>query len=190
MIWQKSHRFSSQALPLANRHYNRQTPNSPQFVPPGRCLVFITENKDALWVTSWPFAQYVKHRWPGAWVNTLFRNESQHRASDLILAAISLTLAYWPEPPQFGLVTFVDPEKVRPTIRRGAEICGYCYLKAGFNHVGFTKGGLWVWQLLPHEMPAAAVRPFRQYALPFSNSATKEEKRERDADARLQKRQG
>jgi len=33
---------------------------------------------------------------------------------------------------------------------------GYCYLKAGFKHVGFTKGGLWAWQMLPSEMPLAA----------------------------------
>lgn len=28
-------------------------------------------------------------------------------------------------------------------------------MKAGFRHVGFTKGKLWVWQMLPQEMPNA-----------------------------------
>lgn len=36
---------------------------------------------------------------------------------------------------------------------RGEKVYGFCYLKAGWRHVGFTKGKLWVWQQLPHEMP-------------------------------------
>jgi hypothetical protein len=49
----------------------------------------------------------------------------------------------------------VDPDHVAPTVRRGRKIFGYCYLKAGFCHVGFTARGLWVWQMLPEHMPAA-----------------------------------
>jgi hypothetical protein len=57
-------------------------------------------------------------------------------------------------------VSFVDPRHVRPTPVRGEAIYGYCYLKAGWSHVGFTKGGLWAWQLLPASMPAPeAPRP-------------------------------
>jgi hypothetical protein len=33
-----SHRADHRALPLADRHYNRQKPGTPQFVPPGRCM--------------------------------------------------------------------------------------------------------------------------------------------------------
>ena len=69
--WRLSDRFDPAALPLADAHYNRRKPGSPQFVPPGRCLVLLTEDRSALWVTSWPFAQYVRHAWPGAWVNSL-----------------------------------------------------------------------------------------------------------------------
>ena len=38
---------------------------------------FYTENQGgkALWVTSFPFAQYVRHQWAGAWVCSAFRNE-------------------------------------------------------------------------------------------------------------------
>lgn len=36
---------------------------------------------------------------------------------------------------------------------RGNAIYGYCYLAAGFKHVGFTKAGLWAWQMLPSSMP-------------------------------------
>lgn len=153
MTWELSHRFDARALPLADRHYNRRKVGSPQFVPPGRCLVLLTANADALWVTSWPFARYVRHAWPGAWVNSLFRNESDGCASELIRGAVAMTRSKWPDVPPLGMVTFVDPDEVEGVKRRGKMIYGYCYLKAGFKHIGFTKGGLWAWQLLPSEMP-------------------------------------
>lgn len=156
--WRLSHRADPMSLPLADRHYNRQKIGSPQFVPPGRGLVLRSDCGRALWVTSWPFAQYVRHAWPGAWVNSLFRSEGAGVASELIRAAIAATLSVW-IPPTIGLVTFVDPRHVPPTKRRGKDIYGYCYMAAGFTHVGYTKGGLWVWQMLPHEMPAAQEIP-------------------------------
>src|SRR5690242_7545534 len=51
--WYLSHRADPRAVPLADRHYNRQKPGTPQFVPPGRCLVLLTADAGALWVTSW-----------------------------------------------------------------------------------------------------------------------------------------
>jgi hypothetical protein len=155
MRWIPSHRFDRRALPLADRHYNRRKIGSPQFVPPGRCVVLLTEHADALWTTSWPFAKYVRHAWPGAWVNSLFRNESSAVASELIREAIAVTRSVFGDPPPLGIVTFVSPRHVQPVVRRGETIYGYCYLKAGFTHVGFTKGGLWAWQMLPDAMPAA-----------------------------------
>jgi hypothetical protein len=144
--WTRSHRFDRRALPLADRHYNRRKVGSPQFVPPGRCLVLLTEDSNALWVTSYPFAEYVKHEWAGAWVNSLFRNESDHLASELIREAVAATRTVW-EPPPLGLITFVDASKIRSTNP------GYCYLRAGFQRVGETKGGLIALQLRPEDMP-------------------------------------
>lgn len=63
MIWTISNRFDDRSRDIADRHYNRQKPGTPQFVPPGRRLVLRAPS--ALWVTSWPFAEYVKHRWGG-----------------------------------------------------------------------------------------------------------------------------
>ena len=150
--WCRSHRADKNALPLADRHYNRQKPGAPQFVPPGRCIVLLSEEKRALWITSWPFARYVKHAWGGAWVNSLFRNEGAGEASELIRAAITETKKIW-EPPELGIVSFVDSKKVPGVMVRGYRVFGFCYWKAGFKHVGFTKGGLHVWQMLPNEMP-------------------------------------
>lgn len=152
--WRISFRADAAALPMADRHYNRQKPGTPQFVPPGRCIVLLSESRKSLWVTSWPFAKYTKHAWAGAWVNTLFRKENSDKASDLILSAIAATKMFWPVP-DLGLVTFVNPDEVPGVMVRGERIYGFCYMKAGFHHVGFTGRGLWVWQLLPHEMPPA-----------------------------------
>jgi hypothetical protein len=66
--WWTSHRADPRARVLADRHYNRQSVGTTHFVPPGRCLVLLTKQADALWVTSWPFAEYVKHAWAGAWI--------------------------------------------------------------------------------------------------------------------------
>ncbi len=148
MIWLESWRADPRARRLADRHYNRQKVGAKQFVPPGRDLVLITPNADAFWITSWPFAEYVKHAWPGAWINSAFRNESLLRASDLIRQAVSATLSYFGEPPELGMVTFVDVSKIKPTRQPGR-----CYLKAGFRYVGYTKGGLVALQMLPSEMP-------------------------------------
>lgn len=149
--WTISHRFDPHALPLADRHYNRQKPGTPQFVPPGSCCVFRADG--ALWVTSWPLAAFVRHAWPGAWVNSLFRREHGPEASTLILEAVAATRWFYGDPPLLGMVSFVDPRKVKPTYRRGLPIYGYCYLKAGFERDDDTAGGLWTWRLNPERMP-------------------------------------
>ncbi len=146
-LWRESHRADRAAVALADRHYNRQHVGSPQFVPPGRNLCFVTEDDKSVWTTSWPFAEYVKHAWAGAWVNSIFRNEGPRLSSELILEAIACTRWTW-EPPELGIITFVDAGKVSP--KRDP---GRCYRRAGFEHVGFTKGGLWAFQLLPDAMP-------------------------------------
>lgn len=148
MRWVRSHRFDRRALPLADRHYNRRKPGSPQFVPPGRNAVLLTEAADALWVSSWPFAEYVRHAWAGAWVCTMFRNESPHLSSDLIREACAATRALWGEPPALGMITFVDPGKVR----RKRDF-GRCYRRAGFLDAGRTKGGLICLALKPEAFP-------------------------------------
>lgn len=151
MRWGRSHRFDPRALPLADRHYNRRKVGSPQFVPPGRCVVLLTPEENALWTTSWPFAEYVRHAWAGAWVNSLFRNESEHLSSDLITEAVAASRYLFGDPPPLGIVSFVDADKTR---RKRDP--GRCYRRAGWRHVGFTKGGLWTFQQLPGDMPAPA----------------------------------
>lgn len=157
--WTSSHKFDPRSCAIADRHYNRRKIGAPQFVPPGRAVV-LRHDDDALWVTSWPYAEYVRHAWPGAWINSLFRNESDRLSSELILEAVAHTRAVWPDPPPQGLITFVDADKVR---RKRDP--GRCYLRAGFRHVGFTAGGLHALHLDPGDMPAAVEYAPRQGVL-------------------------
>jgi hypothetical protein len=159
--WQRSDRYDPRALPLADRHYNRRKVGSPQFVPPGRNVVLLTAAADALWVTSWPFAQYVRHAWPGAWVCSIFRNEGPTLSSVLVREAVAATRAHYGEPPPLGMITFVNADKVRP--KRDP---GRCFLRAGFRNVGLTAGGLVALQLLPVDMPEPEPAGGTQAVLP------------------------
>lgn len=149
--WALSWRADPHARDIADRHYNRQTVGAPQFVPPGRCLVLTTPH--ALWITSWPLAQYVKHAWAGAWLCSAFRNERPDlaRSSELIVEVVAATRARFGNPPAIGMVTFVDPKKVRH--KRDP---GRCFLRAGFRREGATKGGLLAFVLAPDAMPPPA----------------------------------
>jgi hypothetical protein len=111
-----------------------------------------TQTGQAFWVTSWPFAEHVKHAWAGAWVCSAFRNEGAELSSHLIREAVAVTRWRWPDVPSLGMVTFVDPTKTR---RKRDP--GRCFRRAGFVEVGRTKdAGLVALQLLPAAMPPAS----------------------------------
>lgn len=159
MNWMESHRFDRRALPIADRHYNRQKPGTPQFVPPGRCVVLLTRAVDALWVTSWP---------SGAWVCSCFRKEGPGIASEMIREAVAATRSEWPVHPVIEtpagpvvMVTFIDPEKVQPIMRRGKPHWGYTWERAGFERDGKTEGGLLAFVMRPEGLPEAK-KPWSQ----------------------------
>lgn len=151
MRWHMASRADGEARELADRHYNRQKPGTPQFVPPGRCLV-LKIPRQAFWVTSWPFAQYVKHRWGGAWVCSAFRNEGPDVSSELICEAVAATRWFYGDPPEQGMVTFLDRTKVRPIKVRGVHTWGRTWRLAGFEDDGETQGGLLALVLRPCRM--------------------------------------
>lgn len=157
MLWEITWRDDPRGRRLADRHYSRQTPGASGFTPPGRACVLVTPSADAVWVTSWPFAQYVNRVYPDAWLCCLFRNESDHLASDLILDAIAATRWKYGQPPPSGMVTMIDQRKVKPIYRRGCPVYGWTYRKCGFQEAGFTKEDrLLILRLAPEDMPAAA----------------------------------
>lgn len=150
MRWELAHRADPRCVALADRHYSRQKPGTPQFVPPGRCMVLYakTATGEAVWVTSWPFAEYVKHAWAGAWVCSIFRNEGAGLASELIRDAVAATRAYYGEPPFLGIITFVLPKALRSTNP------GACFKHAGWRVAGAAKDGKPCLQQLAADMPA------------------------------------
>lgn len=159
MNWRLSHRADPKALPIADRHYNRQKPGTSQFVPPGSCAVFLNRSQNAVWVTSWPLAEFVKHAWAGAWICSSFRNEGAELSSQLIREAVAVTRWYYGDLPQLCMVTFVDPRIVPGFIvrtKKGPQMrWGYSYWRAGFKYCGWTKGGLYALRLPPWRMPEA-----------------------------------
>lgn len=128
------------ARALADRHYSRRTRGAIQFAPPARVLVLVVPcggGAEALWISSWPKAEFVKIRaHAGAWFCTMFRNEApdRHLSSSLVVEALAATRAAWGDPPEGGLVTFVDEEAVRT--KRDP---GRCFRKAGFEVAGRTS---------------------------------------------------
>ena len=153
--WQVVRRNDPRAAALADRHYSRKSPGHPQFTPPGRCLVLLATHARAVWVSSWPYPEYASHSFlqEDVWLCTLFRNEAPERSlsSHLIMQAVAATRWQWGEPPHVGMITFVDPAKVRH--KRDA---GRCFRKAGWHVAGYTKSGLLVLQIQEQEMPHAA----------------------------------
>lgn len=164
MIWHRSHRFDPRAVALADRHYSRQKPGTPQFMPAGSAFVLYAAGElgEAVWGTSWP--AFSQHAWAGAWICSIFRNEGAGRASALIRDAVAATRAHYGVPPALGLVTFVDPRFVRPKADPG-----HCFIVAGFRPCGFTGSGLLALRLAPERMPPAA--PARLEPLPLFEAA-------------------
>lgn len=179
MRWRLSHRADPRALPLADRHYSRQKPGTPQFVRSGRCLVLLTANADALWVST--FQSFVKHGFVGVWECAMFRNESDVLSSELIREAMAATRWKWGPLPERGFLTSVDAGKVRH--KRDP---GRCFIRAGFDRAGESKSGkLWLLcppdRIPPPEPPISGVVGFlvEQPALPQSASIRLEKEAER-----------
>lgn len=155
MRWHQVGRTNPRGRRLADRHYNRRSVGADNFAPPGSPLPLVTADGLAVWVTMLQKAEYQEHAFPGALVNSTFRNEGAGRSSELILEAVAATRYVMGEPPPQGLITFIDPGKVRH--KRDP---GRCYLRAGFVHAQWTPGGhgrpsLRVLQLTPDRWPPA-----------------------------------
>lgn len=132
-VWTVRGRFDAAAVALADRHYSREKPGTPQLGGPGYLLVFVTPCELAVWVSK----RHAPEIFDGKRTRTtadgfrgyrcgLFRNESRHRASDLIQAAVALTESIWGTS-EHGWMTYVDTTKVASTNP------GYCFKQAGWR---------------------------------------------------------
>lgn len=135
MRWVRVSRGDPYAVALANRHYPRRRPGLT-VGGPGEVVVLRTPESTALWVSARSRVERLDG-YPHAWSNPHFRNESEHRASELILEALAATRAIFGDPPADGIVTYVDPAKVRPNRRPGRV-----YERVGFRLVGETDAAV------------------------------------------------
>lgn len=138
------------ARALYRRHYSRyeyRDGRQPQlFVGPGEKMVLLTERGDALFV--WRKFQSGDGQ---EGVNcAVFRNESEHRSSDMILDAMDQAWQKWPGE---RLYTYVNARKVRH--KRDP---GRCFIRAGWTPCGITRWNrLLIFQALPKASVASRV---------------------------------
>lgn len=139
-LWIATTDGDPRAFAIFRRHYSfrdfadrrRSDPryrNRYQFVGPGEKMVLVTPSYDALFV----WRKFIDDSGQRGVNCAVFRNESEVRASTLILAAEDWAEKRWPGERRY---TYVRPEAVRGTCP------GYCFLRAGWRRCGKTKGGL------------------------------------------------
>jgi len=122
-----------------DRHYSRifykDGRNPKLFIGPGFKIVLRTLSCDAIWAWRKFKDACIDERTgkPQAGINnSIFRNESTIKSSELIRQADAIADFIWPGERHY---TYVDAEKVRSVNP------GYCYIIAGWKRCGMTKSG-------------------------------------------------
>ena len=124
---------------IFDRHYSRRIyadGRKPKlFVGPGKKQVLMLADGRGLFVWN----QFISADGQQGVNCSIFRNESDELASDLIREAVAIArLRWWPSE---RLYTYIDPRKVRPTMVRGYPVWGWCFYKAGWHFDSVGKGG-------------------------------------------------
>lgn len=118
---------------LYDRHYSarryKDGRHVKKFVGPGQHIVLTMPKRDAIFV--W---RKFKDASGQTGINcSVFRNESSTRSSDLIREADAIADCCWPGERHY---TYVRPEAVQ------SRNPGWCFICAGWERCGRTKGGL------------------------------------------------
>ena len=129
-------------LELYERHYSayRYADGRKRklFVGPGEKVVLRTKPGDAMFV----WRKYIDDSGQQGINCAVFRNESQHQSSELIRQADEIADCLWTDRRHY---TYVNSQAVRSTNP------GFCFIAAGWNRCGRTKGGLIVLErVMPH----------------------------------------
>lgn len=131
--WMLTHDGDRCARNIYDRHYSRRSykdgRNPALFVGPGEKLVLVTSNYSALFV----WRKFISMDNQQGVNCAVFRNESPHLSSSLILDAEKWARYRWPGE---RFYTYVNGKKIQ------SNNAGYCFLMAGWNRCGKTKGGL------------------------------------------------
>jgi len=128
--WRLTNKGDWRAAAIADDHYSRRTPGSPQFMPPGETIVLISYEADAIWGWWRPHPRSGIKSMNGldGWTCTIFRNTGSILSSELVLDAEGCLEDRPPGPD--GLITYVWDSKVRSTNP------GYCFKRAGYVVTG------------------------------------------------------
>jgi hypothetical protein len=133
--WERRTKFDTEAAALADRHYNRRTPGSNQFMPPGETVVLVAPSAVFGWWRPHPSSGLRAWNNLDGWTCTIFRNESEVLSSAMILEAehalIDLASSCGPD----GLITYVWDSRVR-SVNPGA-----CFKAAGWKRTGRSADG-------------------------------------------------
>ena len=119
-------------MALFRRHYSQRDYADGRIVKlfcgPGEKVVLRTRTADALFV----WRRFIDDSGQSGINCAVFRNESQHRSSELIRQADAIADQIWPDSRHY---TYVDPGKIR------SSNPGYCFIRAGWQRCGVTKSG-------------------------------------------------
>jgi hypothetical protein len=168
MRWIETDKGDPRCRELADRHYTRKKHGDPRWTRPGYSQVLFAEQRSGRravfvwWRPKWEDGRPGTQRFDGLRCieNTIFRNETRFRSSDLIDDAIACLLSWkrakdveWPD----GIITGVNSEKTAGG-RADDHDPGWCFIKAGFepfDHPGKRKAAD-VWLRYAGAMPALA----------------------------------
>lgn len=132
-LWWLSKDGDKDLLNLYERHYScyeyRDGRKRYQFVGPGETIVLRTFAGDAMFV----WRKFIDDSGQQGINCAVFRNESKYQSSVLIRQADAIADFCWPSERHY---TYVAAEKIRSTNP------GFCFLAAGWQRCGKTKGGL------------------------------------------------
>jgi hypothetical protein len=167
-FWRHVPKFHPAAAALADRHYNRRTVGSPQFMPPGQTVVLLTDTLDAVfgWWRPDPSSGITAMNGLDGWTCTIFRNESPRLSSAMILEAERWVAALGYDCGPDGLLTYVWDSKVRSVNP------GYCFKMAGYTVRGRSADGrkTLLWKPQPPEWDVWAAESWELQPSLFADS--------------------
>lgn len=151
MIWEVTNKFDKRCALLADGHYSRRKPGSPQFMPPGETLVLTAPGAVFGWWRPHPRSGIVAMNGLDGWTCTIFRNTSDVLSSEMILEAEVHLLRSERGCGPDGMLSYVWDRKVRSVNP------GYCYKIAGWSRRGRSADNRKT--LLHKPFALAGVRP-------------------------------
>lgn len=133
-FWLEGGRFDPRGALLADGHYSRRKPGSPQFMPPGQKIILISRDERAVfgWWRPHPDSGIKAMNGLDGWTCSIFRNSNPRpsESSEMILDAERAFAAVGYGCGPSGLLTYVWDAKVR------SANPGYCFKQAGWHTAG------------------------------------------------------